>query len=65
MLDAGCPSGGDHRRKTNVCSHRAPAVLLLPVGKSVESSRGFLSLILLIALLNRKRAKHYSVFQIG
>lgn len=32
-------------------------------GKSLECSRGFLSLILLIALLNRKRDEHFSPFQ--
>lgn len=32
-------------------------------GKSLEYSRGFLSLILLIALLNRKQNKHFSPFQ--
>lgn len=32
-------------------------------GKSLECYRGFLSLILLIALLNRKRDKHVSPFQ--
>lgn len=34
-------------------------------GKSLECSRGFLSLILLIALLNRKWTKYFSPFQIG
>lgn len=47
-----------------MCVHkRYPLFYCCLFGKRLECSRGFFSLILLMALLNRKRDKHFSPFQ--